>query len=51
MVDIGDVPLLIDYLLTGTGLDEFQLAAADVDGDGEVSISDVSALTDLMMQK
>ena len=51
MVDIGDVPLLIDYLLTGTGLDEFQIAAADVDGDGEVSISDVSALTDLMMQK
>ena len=48
-IDIGDVPLLIDYLLTGEGLDEFQLSAADVDMDGDVSISDVSTLVDMLV--
>ncbi len=48
-IDIGDVPLLIDYLLTGEGLDEFQLSAADVDLDGDVSISDVSTLVDMLV--
>ena len=48
-IDIGDVPMLIDYLLTGQGLDEFQLAAADADGDGEVAINDVSTIIDIVM--
>ena len=49
--NIDDVSALIDYLLMGEGLDEFQVAAADVNQDGRVSIADVSALTDMLLKK
>lgn len=50
-ISIDDVSELIDYLLTGEGLDEFQLAAADVNGNGEVTIADVSTLIDMLLNK
>jgi len=44
-IDIGDVTLLIDYVLgKDANLDEFQLAAADINGDGSVDIDDVTAV-------
>jgi len=45
--DIGDVTLLIDYVLgRDIFLDEFQLAAADINGDGKVDIDDVAKAID-----
>ena len=48
VINVADVTMLIDYILTGEGLDEYQLAAADVDGNGSVEIGDVTALTDII---
>jgi hypothetical protein len=48
VVNINDVTMLIDYLLSGDATTVF-LAAADVDGDGEVNISDVTALIDYLL--
>lgn len=47
-VNIGDVTMLIDYLLTldATGID---ITAADCDQDGEVTISDVTSLIDFLL--
>jgi hypothetical protein len=47
-VSIEDVSLLIDYLMTD---DEAGvcLTCADINGDGEVSIGDVSALIDKLL--
>ena len=47
-VDISDVTVLIDYLLTGddTGID---LGGADCDYSGDISISDVSVLIDYLL--
>ena len=47
--NVADITALTDYILTGVGLDEYQLAAADVDGNGIVDISDITALTDLVI--
>ena len=47
-ITIIDVSALIDYLLSGdsTGID---LYASDINGDTIVSIADLSALLDLML--
>lgn len=50
-ISIDDVSELIDYLLFGEGLDEFQLAAADCNCDGQVTIADVSTLIDMLLDK
>ena len=47
-INVADVTELIDYILTGIGLDEYQLTAADVDRNGIVDIADVTALADLI---
>ena len=45
--DIGDVTLLIDYVLgKDVNLDEFQLDAADINGDGKVDVDDVTLAID-----
>lgn len=50
-VDIRDLSLLIDYLLTdGQDIPMFVKAAADVQMDGEIGIKDVSALIDILLQ-
>lgn len=48
-INIADVSLLIDYLLTHDGFDEFQLAAADANQDGIVGIADVSTTIDMIL--
>jgi hypothetical protein len=48
---IEDVTELIDYLLGGNELDEFELKAADVDDSGKVTIADVTALIDILLNR
>lgn len=51
-IDIGDVTLLIDLVLGHkVELDEFQLAAADMNCDGRVDIDDVTAIIDKNLGK
>ena len=47
-VDIADVSLLIDYLLSGDG-DAVCPACADVDNSGIADIADVTALIDRLL--
>ena len=47
-VNISDVTMLIDYLLSGVG-SNIDLTAADVDGDGDINIADVTLLIDLLL--
>lgn len=47
-VNIGDITMLIDYILNGTAA-EFDPAAADVDGDGFIIVGDITALIDLIL--
>lgn len=49
--NVGDVTLLIDYLLDNdtAELDEFQVAACDADRDGKKGIADLSALIDMIL--
>lgn len=49
VVSLDDVTTLSDYLLSQIVLDQFQLAAADVNGDGIVGIADMSALVDMII--
>jgi hypothetical protein len=39
-----DVQMLLDYQYSGLELNQFQLACADYDGDGEITISDAIAI-------
>lgn len=48
-LSIDDVTMLIDYLLGDPSLDEFQVAATDVNGDGVTTISDTTALIDMLL--
>ena len=48
IINIGDVTLLIDYIMGIEDLDYYQLKAADVDGDGNVGVVDVTVLTDMV---
>lgn len=48
-INIADIVLLVDYLLDGETLDEFQAAAADADRNGSVNISDVTLVGDMML--
>ena len=45
-INIADVTALIDYLLAGTEVNEYN---ADVDGDGNINIADVTALIDYLL--
>ena len=47
-VSIGDIALLIDYLLQSDAVTISQ-DNADVEGDGEVSVGDVAAIIDLLL--
>ena len=49
VVDIADVPALIDYMLFHDG--DINLDAADCNQDNEVTISDVSALVDYLLNQ
>ena len=49
VVNIVDLTVIIDYLLTGQGGATFDQIAADVDENGYVNMSDVSALIDLIL--
>lgn len=49
-VNIGDVTILIEYLLSHDGLNEFELAAADTNQDGEITISDVTVLINNLLR-
>ena len=48
-LDIDDVTLLIDYLLSGNG-DGIHVIAADADGSGAVGIDDVTTLIDSLLR-
>ncbi|MBQ9575723.1 MAG: dockerin type I repeat-containing protein [Muribaculaceae bacterium] len=48
---ISDVTMLMNYIMSQSGFDQFQLAAADVNRDGIVNISDVTALIYILNQK
>ena len=50
VVDSGDVTYLVNHLL-GQTPDNFVIEAADVNGDGEVDIADVAALTAAIMEQ
>lgn len=49
-INIDDVTALISYLLTGEGLDEFGVVAADANEDGNTSIADVSYIINTMLK-
>ena len=46
-INIGDITLLIDYLLGGGN--DIYIDAADVDENGFIGISDVTTLIDLVL--
>ena len=50
---IDDLTALINYLLNpdAAAWDEYQIAAADVDGNGSVGINDLTSLTNLIMSQ
>lgn len=48
-LDMGDLSALTNYLLTEEGFDEFQLAAADLNGDGLVDMNDLSILINWLL--
>lgn len=48
-VNISDVTVLINYLLTHDGLSEFEITAADFNQDGDITIADVTALTNYLL--
>ena len=52
-VNIGDVTILIEYLLSrdASDLNEFEIAVADTNQDGEVTISDVTVLINNLLRK
>jgi hypothetical protein len=47
LIDIGDITLMIDYIL-GTE-DDIYFDAADMDNNGDISIGDVTALIDYVL--
>lgn len=47
---ITDVTMLMNYLVSQSGFNQYQLAAADVNRDGIVNISDVTALIYILNQ-
>lgn len=49
--NVDDVTALISYVLKGDGLDEFGVAAADVNQDGNVTIADVTMLISMVLRK
>lgn len=49
-ITVDDVTDLIDLLLGAEYFDEYQIAAADVDRDGEITINDVTRLFDWLMK-
>lgn len=48
-INIDDVTALINYLLTGEGIDEWGIVAADANRDGKKSIADVTAIINMML--
>ena len=48
-VSMSDITALIDYMMNQLqGMSQYQLDSADVNRDGQISLADVSALTDLL---
>ena len=51
-LNVDDVTALISYVLNGSGnLDEFGIKAADLNGDGNVTIADVTMLISRVLKK
>lgn len=48
-VQMGDLSTLINYLLTGEGMDEFGIIAADFDSNGSVDMDDLTKLTNYLL--
>ena len=48
-VGMGDLSALTNYLVSNEGLNEFQLAAADMNGDGQVNIDDLTILINVLV--
>ncbi len=51
MIDVGDLSYLSLYLLGDKPLPEEWLKAADVDGDGDVTIADLARLQQYLSKK
>ena len=52
VVDVSDIPILIDYLLSGAvDLSSDVCDGADVNGDGNVDIIDISSLIDKLLTR
>ena len=49
MVNIADVTRLIDYLLDNENTANFNVNAANVNGDADINIADVTALIDRLL--
>lgn len=49
-INIDDVSALTDYMNGVYALDKYQLAAADVDGNGTIGIADLGSLIDLILE-
>ena len=49
LVNIVDISILNGCVLHGTGLGEFEFAAADIDGNGILDITDVTLLTNIVL--
>ena len=50
MVTIGDANSVIDVVIMGGNNGHTRIPAADVNGDGEVSIADVNAIIDIILK-
>ncbi|MCZ2102079.1 MAG: T9SS type A sorting domain-containing protein [Chitinophagales bacterium] len=50
-VDIADIKMLQDYLLGTVNLTNYQLVAADVDGDGAIRARDLAAMRDVILDR
>lgn len=48
-VEIGDLTILIDYILSGYAPEPFSTKAADVDENGQIGVGDVTGLIDLIL--
>jgi len=49
-IDLDDLTMMIDRILTGTTIDGCYDTEADMDDDGGVEMDDVNALIDLLLQ-
>lgn len=49
LVDVSDVVLVVELILSGEGVSDYQLMVGDIDGDTEITIIDVVWLVDIIL--